>query len=74
MDDQRPQRLHGRSQKMFDALTEAGIIRKGDYVRRVVIDIHVERAVVVYVERIGDERLLDVVRQLDGVEIRAGAT
>ena len=66
----RPKRLHGRSQEMFDALKEAGIIRDGDYVRRVVIDIHVERAVVVHVERYGDERLLDVVQMLDGIEIR----
>jgi hypothetical protein len=70
MPEDRPRRLHGRSQEVFDALKQAGIVRDGDYVRRVVIDIHVERPVVVHVERYGDERLLDVVRMLDGVEIR----
>ena len=65
----RPQRLHGRSQKMFDALKEAGIVRDGDNVRRVIIDISVECPVVVHVERYGDERLLDLVRTLDGTEI-----
>jgi hypothetical protein len=67
---ERPQRLHSRSQKVFDALKEAGIIRDGDYVRRVIIDINVSCAVVVHVERYGDERLLDLVRTLDGIEIR----
>jgi hypothetical protein len=66
----RPKRLHGRSQEMFDALKQAGIIRDGDYVRRVVIDINVDSAVIVHVERYGDERLLNVVQMLDGVEIR----
>jgi hypothetical protein len=66
----RPRRLHPRSQKVFDALKEAGIIRDGDYVRRVVIDINVDCAVVVHVERYGDERLLNLVRTLDGIEIR----
>jgi len=72
MAEERPRRLHGRSQELFDALKQAGIIRDGDWVRRVVIDIHVERAVVVHVERYGDERLLDVVQMLGGVEIRTG--
>lgn len=65
----RPRRLHGRSQEMFDALKQAGIIRDGDWVRRVIIDIDVDCAVIVYVERYGDTRLLDVVRTLDGTKI-----
>jgi hypothetical protein len=68
----RPLRMHGRSQKVFDALTEAGIIRENDYVRRVIIDINVTDAVVIHVERYGDERLLDLVRTLDGAEVRTG--
>jgi hypothetical protein len=55
---------------MLDALKAAGIVRDGDYVRRVIIDINAECAVVVYVERYGDERLLDLVRTMDGIEIR----
>ncbi len=65
----RPQRLHSRSQKVFGALKEAGIIRDGDYVRRVIIDINTDCAVVVHIERYGDERLLDLVRTLDGTEV-----
>ena len=66
----RPRRLHGRSQEVLDALKAAGIVRDNDYVRRVIIDINVDCAVVVHVERYGDERLLDLVRTLDGTEIR----
>ncbi len=69
----RPQRLHSCNRKVLDALKEAGIIRDGDYVRRVIIDINTDCAVVVYVERYGDERLLDLVRTLDGTEIREEA-
>jgi hypothetical protein len=68
----RPQRLHSRSLKVLDALKDAGIVRDGDYVRRVIIDINVDLPVVVYVERYGDERLLDLVRTLDGAEIHTG--
>ncbi len=63
----RPQRIHSR--KMLDALIEAGIIRREDYVRRVVIDVQVGCAVILHVERFGDERLLNVARTLDGTEI-----
>jgi len=55
---------------MFGALKDAGIVNDGDYVRRVIIDIDVSKAVVVYVERYGDERLLDIMRIMDGAEIR----
>jgi hypothetical protein len=64
----RPMRMLGR--KMLEALTEAGIIRDGDYVRRVIIDIAVDNAVVLHVERYGDTRLLNLVRTMDGIEIR----
>lgn len=55
----KPQRIHGRSQKLYDALRTAGIIHEGDYVRRIVIDICAEKAVQIYVERFADDRLLD---------------
>ena len=38
-------------------------------VRRVIIDIRPGATPVIHVERLGDERLIDVVRALDGVEI-----
>jgi hypothetical protein len=63
----RPMRMHGR--KMLDALREAGIIRDADYVYRVVIDITIDKAVIMYVERYGDTRLLDLTHALDGAEI-----
>lgn len=69
MPDNPPRRLHGRSQLVLDALKEAGIVRDGDNVRRVIIDIQADCAVIVHVERIGDERLLNVVRTLEGIEI-----
>jgi hypothetical protein len=68
----RPRRLHGRDRRIYDALAEAGIIRENDYVRRVIIDINVTHAVVIHVERYGDEPLLDVIRGLDGAEILTG--
>lgn len=61
-------RIHGRA--LLKALTDAGIIRTGDFVRRVVIDAPCDGAVLVHVERIGDSRLLDVVPTLGGVEVR----
>jgi len=65
-----PHRLHGRSQEIYDALRLAGIIREGDHVRRVIIDINVSDAVVVYIERYGDSRMLDLIPVLGGAEIR----
>ncbi len=60
-------RIAGR--KFLEALRDAGIIRQGDFVSRVVIDAHIDRVVCFYVERFGDSRLLNVVTTLDGVEI-----
>lgn len=56
----KPQRIHGRSQEIYDALTAAGIIREGDRVRRVIIDINVTDAVTVYIERYADTRVLEL--------------
>jgi hypothetical protein len=66
---ERPRRMHWRNQDLLDALKEAGIIRDGDYVRRVVIDVCVGSAVVVHVERYGDDRLLRVIRGMTGVDV-----
>lgn len=66
-----PHRLHGRSPELYDALRLAGIIHEGDHVRRVIIDINVSDAVIVYIERYGDSRLLDlVIPVLASAEIR----
>lgn len=64
----RPQRIH--SNKFHAALVAAGVIRADEYYRRIVIDAQQGQAVVIYAERYADERLLDVVLTLDGIEIR----
>jgi hypothetical protein len=52
------------------ALADAGVIHDEQTIRRIVIDINADDAVVVmHIERWGDERLLDVSRTLDGIEI-----
>lgn len=52
--------MHGRSQVIYDALREAGIIHADDYVRRVIIDINVTDAVTLYIERYADTRVLEL--------------
>jgi hypothetical protein len=63
-----PKRIHSRV--LHAKLVELGIIRRDDYVRRLIIDAHAEGAVVLHVERFGDERLLELVQGLDGIEVR----
>ncbi len=48
------------------------MIRAEDGYRRIVIDAQESRPVMIYAERFGDERLLDVARTLDGIEVRYG--
>lgn len=56
--------------RFIQALLDAGVVSREDRVRRLVVDAHADGSVVLYVERYGDERLLDVVTTLDGVQIR----
>lgn len=49
-------------------LVEAGVI--GPDVRRCVIDVPADGIVMIYVERIGSRKLLDVVTSLKGVQIK----
>ncbi|SRR6266851_6294814 len=67
-----PRRIH--SSELFLALKKAGIIADADHCRRVVIDVQVGHAVMVYVERIGDERLLDVAVTLEGIAVEHGSS
>lgn len=71
-EQEKPRRIHGRSEELWNALRACGIVREGDYVRRVVIDIDVRSAVTVYIERYADTRMLDVLLPVIGgrVEIR----
>jgi hypothetical protein len=52
------------------ALVDAGVFREDETISRIVIDAKAGDAVIMYVERWGDTRLLDVALTLDGVEIR----
>ena len=67
--EDRPKRMHWRNEDLWNALKEAGIIHDNDYVRRVVIDVCVGRAVVVHVERYGDDRLLRVISGMTDVDV-----
>jgi ribosomal protein L12E/L44/L45/RPP1/RPP2 len=58
-------------QKFARALIDAGIIPSDASVTRLVIDVDVDKsAVVMHIQRWADERLLQVVAALEGVEIR----
>jgi len=43
------------------ALEKAGVLQKADLTRRVIIDACIGQRVVVYIENVGDARLLDIV-------------
>jgi hypothetical protein len=55
--------------QLADQLIKAGIIPAGDKITRVVIDAPAGNVVKIHVERVGDERLLQVVPSLEGVRI-----
>lgn len=60
------------AEALHKALVAAGVIRDGERIRRLVIDAKAWEPVVIHVERFGDERLLDVVRSLEGIEVHCG--
>jgi hypothetical protein len=60
--------IHGK--QFADAILASGFVGVDDRVTRIVIDAPVGDIVKVYVERIGDERLLNVVPGLAGAEIK----
>lgn len=55
------------------ALIEAGVITPEERVRRIVIDAPADGPVVLYVERYGDDRLLQVATTLRGVTVLPAA-
>lgn len=55
-----------------EALHAAGILPDHRRVARVVIDARPGHALVMHVQYLADERILDVVPGLDGVQIRRG--
>jgi hypothetical protein len=58
------------SDKLLDALQGLGIGEVRERVRRVVIDLQAGKPAIIHVEKYGDERLIEVFRALEGVEIR----
>lgn len=60
------------SDKLVDALVASGVLSAEDNATRVVIDLKVGCVPVIHVEKHGDERMLELVRALEGVEIRRG--
>jgi hypothetical protein len=68
MSEEKPKPITGMA--LLEALRDAGIINQNDRIRRVVIDASVNNAVIMYVERIGDSRLLQIASGLGGIEIR----
>ncbi len=60
-------KITGSRKGLSDALRP--IVGDPAYVRRVVIDIRADREVMVHVERFGDDHVIDVVRELAGVNI-----
>jgi hypothetical protein len=73
--DPKPQRIHGRSEELWNALRDSGIVRDDDYVRRVIIDIDVRSGVTIYIERFADTRMLEILPVIghDRAEIRRSA-
>ena len=65
----RPRFIHGRA--FLDVLADAGIIDR-NAIKRVVIDVPFDGPVQIYVELVGDERLLNVATTLEGIEITRG--
>lgn len=57
------------SDEFYTALRDAGVVRDLDSCTRIVIDAQQREPVRLYVERWGDERLLNVATALNGIEI-----
>ena len=56
-------------QEFVDKLFELGVINTDDLITRVVIDAPYDGAVKIYVERFGDERLIDLVPAMAGLTV-----
>jgi len=59
--------------QFHQALVAAGVVRDGEAIRRLVIDAQAGCAVMIYVERFGDARLLEIIPTLDGIEVQTGS-
>ena len=54
------------------ALEEAGVISDLDNIERIVIDVQVYQPIRVHVQRLGDERLIDLAGMIAGAEVVSG--
>lgn len=65
-----PPRPKALSTKVFfRALFDAGVLREDEAIKRIVIDADAGNVVMLYIERFGDDRLLNVMTTLEGVVI-----
>lgn len=67
---QNPQTRAVMGSEFHRLLERAGIFRPEDRVRRVVIDAAIDEPLILYVERFGDARMLEIASSLDGIEMR----
>ena len=58
--------------KFAKALEDAGIVSDLSTIERIVIDVRSDDAVRVHVQRIGDDRLIDLAAILAGAEVVSG--
>ena len=65
------QRITGRKFLLY--LMDQGIIQRGDYVRRVIIDADCNDVVRLYVERFGDDRVLTLNLNGEGLQVLTAA-
>ena len=57
------------SEDLFDALAAAGVVDRSEPIARIVIDAQAGHLLRLHLERFGDERILQVVPSLAGVQI-----
>ena len=60
------------AEKFAEALVAAGVVPGDQKIFRIVIEAKTGNLLLVYVEYVGDERILDVIPTLDGIEVRHG--
>ena len=70
-----PIKLLARSDEVFKAMAETGLfnLTSGHGVRRVVIDMRAGQPPVIHVETFADERMLEVIPSLAGVQVKRGS-
>lgn len=53
-------RIAGRDHRVWEWLIQAGVVTPGDFTRRVIIDMDVSRAVMIYVEKFGSDGMFTI--------------